>query len=74
MDDFEQYKLSLVSVLEGIREDILSLHGDIYMARGMAHGMAHGIRLSVEAIKRGVGEPIDYSSDLDVLLIDKDKQ
>jgi len=35
MDDLEQYKMSLIKVLEGIMEDILSLHGN-YLARGIS--------------------------------------
>lgn len=70
MDDIEQYKMSLIKVLEGIREDILSQQ-HLY---GMAHGIAIGIKLSIEGIKRDIGEPIDYSSDLDMLLIEKDKK
>lgn len=68
MDDLEQYKMSLIKVLEGIMEDILSLHGN-YLARGISIG----IKLSIEGIKRDIGEPMDYSSDLD-MLIEKDKQ
>lgn len=76
MDDIEQYKMSLIKGLECIKEyycqrSILDSRGELRMYQG---GVDVGFRIAIESIKKGIFEPKDYSSDLDILLIEKDKQ